>query len=294
MKTNVIEISHVSKRFHTLRALHDVSLEVRAGEVLGVLGPNGAGKTTLLKLIAGFLVPDAGMIRPRGDRWPAIGYKPERLLFPPKMRVADYLRLIARMSGLTGGEVDAAVRRSLALGGLTGAAGKRLRECSKGMRQRVGLAQALLGDPPLVLLDEPSNGLDPAGQEDVQAQITALHRAGKTILLSSHQLQEVTDVCTDLVILNHGRVLYRNDMATALAVRPHAIITVDRPLAPVARLLQSLGPDVEVEEQLVVLNHDAMQLRPQVLSLLVGLGYDVMRVDQQRITLAEIYAEAVK
>jgi ABC-2 type transport system ATP-binding protein len=290
----VIEIQQVTKRFHTLVALDSVSLTVREGEVLGVLGPNGAGKTTLFRLIAGFLQPDAGIIRPTGPRWPAIGYKPERLLFPPKMRVGQYLKLVARLSNVPGGDTEAVVRQALAQVKLAHAVNKRIRDCSKGMRQRVGLAQSLLGDPPLILLDEPTNGLDPEGQQDIQDQIRALHGLGKCVVLSSHQLPEVTAICTDLAILNEGQVHYRNTMAAALREQPHTRIIVDDDLAPLRRLLESLHTDIEIRDRELVLNRDAMRMRRQFLSLLVSAGYDVLQMDQRRITLAEIYAETVR
>ncbi|MCI0398902.1 MAG: ABC transporter ATP-binding protein [Chloroflexi bacterium] len=290
----MIEIINVTKRFHTLRALHNVTLAIPQGEVLGVLGPNGAGKTTLFKLIAGFLTPDAGRVQATTPGWPAIGFKPERLLFPNQMRVRQYLELVAGLCNLSKAEARQAVEENLARVHLTEAAHKRITECSKGMRQRLGLAQALIGDPPLLLLDEPSNGLDPEGQADICRHIQALHHAGKTIVLASHQLHEVTQVCTRLVILNQGTVHYENLMSAALAERPHATIQADKDITPLAAVLQSLHPEIQVNGPQVVLNNEAMRLRRHVLSILVGGGFDILRVEQSRVTLAEIYAQAIQ
>ncbi|MGH2538013.1 MAG: ABC transporter ATP-binding protein [Candidatus Promineifilaceae bacterium] len=289
----LFEIASVSKRFDDLLALDGVSLSVPAGEVLGVLGPNGAGKTTLFKLIAGFLYPDRGRLWASAGRWPAVGYKPERLLFPGHLRVDEYLELVGRLSNLHGRWLQTAVGRSLRLVGLAEAAGKRIRELSKGMRQRLGLAQALIGEPPLLLLDEPSSGLDPAGQNEICDLIAELHAHGRTIVLASHQLNEVTQVCTQLVILNHGRIHYRNSVEAALAERPRTVVRVDRSLEAVAAVLSSLHPDVSLQEREVVLNQDAVQVRPRVLSVLLGAGYDVLSVQHSHATLAEIYAHAV-
>lgn len=290
----MIDIINVTKRFHSLVAIRSVTLNIPSGEVLGILGPNGAGKTTLFKLIAGFLKPDSGQLQPTSSRWPTIGYKPERLLFPNHLKVRQYLELVAAISNLDRRQTRVVVERSLSQVDLTYAAEKRIRECSKGMRQRLGLAQALIGDPPLLLLDEPSNGLDPAGQSDICQHIKKLHDAGKTIVLASHQLQEVTQVCTRLVILNQGTIHYENRVSDALAERPHITIHVDKDLGPVEALLSSLHPDVAVGGRKVVLDRGALNLRREVLSILLGAGYDVTRVEQSRVTLAEIYSEAVQ
>jgi len=290
----VIEIENLSKSFHNIKALQDVSLHITSGQVLGVLGPNGAGKTTLFKLIAGFLYPDSGTIKPIASRWPRIGYKPERLLYPPKMRVRDLLSLSAQLCNIPQAQINAAVAKALQAVNLTSAANKRVSECSKGMRQRLGLAQALLGDPSLLLLDEPSNGLDPEGQDEIQGLIHGLRQAGKTVVLSTHQLHEVTQVCTDLVILKRGQIHYQNTMSGALAERPHATVWLNRDATPMQPLLTSLHPDIRVEGQLVTLNQEALTYRRQVLSLLLAAGYDVTRLQQKRVTLPEIYGEVVR
>lgn len=290
----MIEVDRVTKAFYTVVAVDDLSLDVPEGEVIGILGPNGAGKTTLFKLLAGFLKPDKGRIRARRAQWPTIGYKPERLLFPNQMRVAAYLEMAASLSNIHGRNIRRAVYESLSRVNLLEAAHKPIRDCSKGMRQRLGLAQALIGDPPLLILDEPSNGLDPDGQAAMIGLVGQLRQMGKTILLSSHQLHEVTQACTHLVIMNRGQILYERPMADALVERPHALIRVNQPLEPIADLLYSLHPDIVVEERELILNDGAMSLRRQILSILLAAGYDILKVEQQRVTLAEIYAEAIR
>lgn len=293
-RSNVIEINNVTKRYYSLVALDNVSLTIPRGEVLGLLGPNGAGKTTLLKLVAGIVQPDKGSIRPVATGWPIIGYKPERLLFPNQVRVYQYLELVAGLSQIPRSQVKTAVERTLEQVNLQYAAHKRIGDCSKGMRQRLGLAQVLIGDPPLLLLDEPSNGLDPDGQTDILQVIQSLHATGKTLVISSHHLHEITQVCTQLVILNRGQIHYRNSMAEALAVRPHVLVRVDRDLMSMRELLLSLHPDVSVDGDKVFLKNEAMTLRRPVLAILINAGYDVLHVEQKRITLAEIYAKAVQ
>jgi ABC-2 type transport system ATP-binding protein len=291
---DVIQISNITKRFHSLVALRDISMRIPRGEVLGVLGPNGAGKTTLFKLVAGFLFPDEGHISATTRAWPTIGYKPERLLFPNHLRVRQYLEMVAELSNVSGVQSRRLVGASLERVSLGYAAEKRIKDCSKGMRQRLGLAQAMIGDPPLLLLDEPSNGLDPEGQEDICRQIKALHASGKTIMLASHQLHEVTQVCTQLIILNRGTIHYENRMADALIIQPHTSIQVTQDLGPLREFLTGLTTELVVSEHEVTLSNEGMALRPQVLRILLSAGYDVTRVDQSRVTLAEIYAEAVR
>lgn len=290
---SVLEIKDVSKRYESLVAAHHISLQINQGDVVGLLGPNGAGKTTLIKLIAGFLKPDSGQITPTQAVWPTIGFKPERLLYPNQMRVHEYLKMIANLSNAPGNHAKI-VADSLAQVQLSEATHKRIGDCSKGMRQRLGLAQILIGDPQLLLLDEPSNGLDPQGQSDICRLIQQLKGNGKTIILCSHQLKEITQVCTRIVILKRGRIIYDSSMADALSLRPHVMIQSNQDLTPIAGLLQSLHAGVQVNGELVILSESAIGLRRHVLSIILGTGFDVLRVDQKRVTLEEIYAEAVK
>jgi ABC-2 type transport system ATP-binding protein len=291
--TFVLQIRNLTKAFYSLVAVDDVSFDIPQGEVVGLLGPNGAGKTTIFRLIAGFLRPDKGSISPIGDTWPRMALKPERLLFPNRLRVQQYLRMVAGLAEVPGKPADAA-DEALEQVNLQLDAHKRISDCSKGMRQRLALAQTLIGDPPLLLLDEPTNGLDPEGQVAICQLIKDLHAAGKTILLSSHQLKEVTEVCTALVILNQGRVHYASSMTEALTLRPHVTIETTGPLDDLAPLLVELSPRIEVSGTSVVLREDAITLRRQVLSILLATGYDIQSLSQKRVTLEEIYAEAVK
>lgn len=290
----VIEIRNITKRFYSLTALDNVFLTIPRGEVLGLLGPNGAGKTTLMKIVAGMLQPDSGQLLPNGQGWPLIGFKPERLIFPNHLRVHQYLEMMAGLSNTPRAAVHQVVQNSLEKVGLLYAKNKRIGDCSKGMRQRLALAQVLIGDPPLLLLDEPSNGLDPDGQTDILHVIQSLHAGGKTIVISSHHLHEITQVCTQLAILNHGQIHYRNSMAEALAVRPHVLLRTDKDLTPMREMFTALHPDISVEGSRLVLKNEAMALRRPVLALLLNSGYDILHVEQKRITLAEIYAKAVQ
>lgn len=290
----MITLEDVTKKYHMLTALDRVSLTIPGGEVLGLLGPNGAGKTTLMRLVAGLITPTSGRLFPQARGWPVVGYKPERLLYPNNVRVGQYLALVAGTSNVPRHQIDRVVLDSLARVNLLDSINKHIGHISKGMRQRLGLAQAIIGDPPLLLLDEPSNGLDPEGQVEIGRYIRELHETGKTIVLSSHQLQEVTQVCTQLIILNRGQIHYRNSMSEALALRPFVRIRAHKDLADLNGLLTSLHPDIHVEGDTITLKNNAMRLRRQILTLVLNRNYDVLRVEQKRVTLSEIYAETVQ
>lgn len=290
----MITLENVTKKYYNLTALDTISLTIPRGEVLGLLGPNGAGKTTLLKLIAGLITPNDGRLSSQDKGWPIVGYKPERLLFPNNLRIGQYMELIAGASDVPRRQTERVILESLARVNLLDSVNKRIGHISKGMRQRLGLAQAIIGDPPLLLLDEPSNGLDPEGQVEIGRYIRELHASGKTIVLSSHQLEEVTQTCTQLIILNRGQIHYRNSMSAALALRPFVRIRAHRSLDDISGFLKSLHPDISIEDDTITLKNNAMRLRRQILTLLLNMNYDVLRVEQKRVTLSELYAETVQ
>ncbi|PIU19887.1 MAG: ABC transporter ATP-binding protein [Elusimicrobia bacterium CG08_land_8_20_14_0_20_59_10] len=194
--------------YHT--AVKGLSFEIPAGEVTGLLGLNGAGKTTIMKLITGLLFPTAGSVEIFGlspeDRLAkgSVGFLPELPYFPPQETPGAVLAYYGRLSGLGGAELSAAVEGALRRTGLEPHAGKRISEFSKGMLQRLGLAQALLHKPRLLVLDEPVSGLDPLAIHDIRGLLAALNAAGCTIFLSSHSISEVEKLCSRVLIMVRG------------------------------------------------------------------------------------------
>lgn len=290
----MIEIRNITKRFFPCVAVNDVSLRIPRGEVLGLLGPNGAGKTTLLKLIAGFLYPDAGQIRPATSDMPTIGFKPEHLLYPGNVRVAHYLKMIARLSNVDRARVDQVVAEGLERVELERVAGQRIQSCSKGMRQRLALAQVIIGKPALMLIDEPFSGLDPEGQACVRRLIQELHEEGHTILLSSHRLYEITQVCSRLIIINRGKIRYENSMAEAMGTRPWVTVQATQDVDQIRSQLEALHPAIQVDGAKITLGEEAVDMRHQVLLAVLEAGFDVSHVEQKRTTLEEIYAEVIQ
>ena len=290
----VIEVQNISKSYFNVNALSDVSFKIDRGEVTALLGPNGAGKSTLFRIIAGLINADEGTVKPLRKGWPTIAYKPDRLVFPNRMTARDYLVMIGKLANLSKGQALSATKDALGRVSLSHAANKKIGALSKGMRQRLGLAQSLIGNPSLLLLDEPTNGLDPNGQLEMQAHIKQLREEGKTILVSSHQLGEVTEMCTRIIIIGNGTIRYMNSMENALAVRPKVIIETDRDIAPISAWLGNLHPDITYDDNKLIIGESAVQMRRQALTLLLGAGYDILHIDYNRVTLAEIYAEAVQ
>jgi ABC-2 type transport system ATP-binding protein len=204
-----VEVSGLVKRFgDRVTAVDGLDLAVRPGEIYGLLGPNGAGKTTALRMLLGLVRPTAGLIRVLGEvpgsrsALTRVGSMGETAFYP-FLSGRDNLRAAARRRGLPGPRVDTV----LAAAGLTARQHDRVAGYSLGMKQRLGLAMALLGDPELLILDEPSNGLDPIGQLEMHRRIRELGARGRTILLSSHDMREVEELCARVGIIGGGRLL---------------------------------------------------------------------------------------
>lgn len=204
-----IVLDRVNKHFGSRQVLFGVGLRVDPGEIVGLLGPNGSGKTTTLRLMAGYYRPDAGEVRVEtasGDRGRHVGYLPERAPLYDALAVQHYLDFVGRCKGLAGQALAAEVDRALSAFDLHGVRRTAIGRLSKGFRQRVGLAQAVLGDPSVLLLDEATNGLDPMQIVEARQMIRAA-AAGRAVVFSSHLMQEVQALCTRAVILRHGRVI---------------------------------------------------------------------------------------
>ncbi|MBN1661843.1 MAG: ABC transporter ATP-binding protein [Anaerolineae bacterium] len=288
----MIRIQEIVKRYDGTLALDHLSLEVPQGAVYGLLGPNGAGKSTLLHLIMGFILPTSGQIDRAGLPTARIGFLPERTFYPPRFAIGEYLMLLGRLGGLGRGEARQAVAGLLAQLGLEGEAGRRLGTCSRGMLQRTGLAQALLADPPLVILDEPTLGLDPGGQRFIREQVTSMHESGRTVILSSHQLEQVLRVCTHVAVLNKGRLVRSGPLDEILAPRRQVKILA-RALPPsIVPALTTLCPGIAITERQLVLEGDDVACKGEVLRALIEAGVDVQHLSEQHATLEEVYLEA--
>jgi ABC-2 type transport system ATP-binding protein len=214
----IISADHVSKWYGQVIGLNDVSVNVPPG-VTGLLGPNGAGKSTFMKLITGQLQPSKGTVKVMGEpiwRNPKlyfhIGFCPEQDAFYDRMTGLEWVTALVRLNGLSEREADEAARRALTAVDLMEAAGKKIGAYSKGMRQRVKLAQAIVHDPDLLILDEPLAGMDPLARRRTIRLIREWARAGKSILVSSHILHEIESMTANILLINNGRILAEGDV----------------------------------------------------------------------------------
>jgi ABC-2 type transport system ATP-binding protein len=288
------------KRYGRRLAVDDLTLHVDPGEVVGLLGPNGAGKTTAVKMLLGLVRPSSGSAALFGEdvSKPAarrrVGYLPEQFRFPPWLTGAGLLDLHGRLAGL-----DADTRRhhaaaALELVGLSSRRSEPIGSYSKGMQQRIGLAQALLGDPALVILDEPTSALDPIGRRDVREVVRSLRSRGTAVVLNSHLLSEVEMVCDRVVILNRGRVTCTGRLdelgGTALELR----VRLDRVDARALDLLGGHGEIVAVEGQEVLLLLDDPTAVADLSEELVRAEYGLLALVPLQRSLEEIFVELVE
>ena len=240
----MIEVSHLVKSYRDLRAVDDLSFEVKTGEILGFLGPNGAGKTTTMRILTGVLPPTRGSAKICGfdvfeqpmEVKKRIGYLPETPPLYVDMTVRDYLRFVARLKGVPGKQQQDEVDRVAAATNCTDYIERVIDNLSKGQRQRVGISQALIGSPEVLILDEPTAGLDPAQQQEVRKLIKSL--AGKhTIILSTHILSEVTATCQKVLIIAGGKIVASDDLETLRQKHAGAVTADGQP-----------GPSPSLEE----------------------------------------------
>jgi ABC-2 type transport system ATP-binding protein len=220
-----LSIGHImadglTKRYGQVTAVSGLTFEVSAGQLTGFLGPNGAGKTTTLRMLLGLVAPTEGSALIDGRRYAdlndprrVVGAVLESTGFHPGRSGRDHLRVIAQASSIPAARVDAVLQRA----GLADAARRRVRGYSLGMRQRLGLAAALLGDPQILVLDEPGNGLDPAGMADLRGLLRGLADEGRTIVMSSHMLSEVAQMVDRVIIIADGTLRYAGDLAELTA-----------------------------------------------------------------------------
>jgi ABC-2 type transport system ATP-binding protein len=214
----IVAADHVSKWYGQVIGLNDVSVEVPPG-ITGLLGPNGAGKSTFMKLITGQLKPSKGVVKVLGEPiWGnphlyfAIGFCPEQDAFYERMTGLEWVSALVRLNGLTDKESDDAARRALTAVDLMDAANKKIGAYSKGMRQRVKLAQAIVHDPQLLILDEPLAGMDPLARRRTIRMIRDWARAGRSVIVSSHILHEIESMTGNILLINNGRILAEGDV----------------------------------------------------------------------------------
>ena len=296
---NAIETAHLRKVFGKNVAVSDLTLTVARGEVFGFLGPNGAGKTTSVKMLLGLISPSAGEMRLLGV--PArdhrvrqrIGFLPEHFRFHDWLTAFEFLQLHAALYHMPEAIIRQRIPELLELVGLSQHAAQKLRSFSKGMLQRVGLAQALLNEPDLIILDEPTSGLDPVGRRLVRDIIRSLKQRGATVFLNSHLLSEVEITCDRVAFIKHGQVLQISSLQTlvegelSVQVRAH-------PLTPqVVAGLSRWSENVRADGDHLTLTLPGEVDLPAINRYLVEQGVDVYSLQPQKVSLEDLFIQVV-
>jgi ABC-2 type transport system ATP-binding protein len=303
----MIEVQDLSKYYGPLLAVNHVSFQVAAGEIVGFLGPNGAGKTTTLKMLSGFLAPTSGAARINGydclsqslEVRRSLGYLPENVSIYPDLTVTQFLKFAARAKGVAAKEVAGEIGRVMQACGLVEVAGKLVGALSKGYRQRLGLAQALLKQPPLLILDEPTIGLDPSQIVEIRSLIKNLE-GGHTVILSSHILPEVSQLCHRVIIINRGQIVASDtpeNLSRQMGQGSRISLTVKGPEPKVTAALRALPGvglvDPRGEGRYLVEGGNGRDLRPELARLLVQQGFDLLELKTQEFSLEDVFLNLV-
>jgi len=308
----VIQAEHLTKDYGLFRAVDDVSFRVEPGEIVGLLGPNGSGKTTIMRILTGFFAPTGGACSiagvdiardPRQARR-MIGYLPERVALYPDMSVQGFLAFIAKVRGVEG-RVQGAVEEAMEVCGLTSMAKRQIGKLSKGYRQRVGIAQAIIHQPQVLILDEPTVGLDPRQIVDVRSLIRTLSGLA-TVLLSTHILPEVSVTCSRVIIIDKGKVI-AEDSVEALtektAGRGETLVRVSGSEADILAAVRSTAgvEQVDVLERsrggviaLTVRSARGGAVRSHLVRSLVDGGWSVHEVSPRLMSLEDLFVDILE
>ncbi|MGQ9674182.1 MAG: ABC transporter ATP-binding protein [Chloroflexota bacterium] len=294
-----VETINLRKVYGRKVAVEGLTLTVTCGEVFGFLGPNGAGKTTVVKILMGLVYPTAGTARLLGEpignvaAKRRIGFLPELFRFPDWLRADELLDFHGQLAGLERHERRRRIVEVLDLVGLSSRANDRLRTFSKGMLQRIGLAQAILADPDVVFLDEPTSALDPLGRREVRDIIRHLKQQGKTVFLNSHLLSEIELVCDRVAIIDRGHVVSEGSLQKLLE-RQEVEVRVE---APTEALFQALASRYQVlhrDGSLLTLRVENRDRIPEIADLVVRSGARLYGLSARRTSLEDLFAEVVE
>lgn len=301
----MIQVSHLTKMYGPRAAINNLNFEVKKGEIVGFLGPNGAGKSTTMKILTGFMPATQGTARVAGfdvfekplDVKRNIGFLPETPPVYPDMQVEDYLLYTARLHQMTGTKAKAAVSTVLEKTSLGSVRKRLIGNLSKGYRQRVGLAQALVHNPPVLILDEPTVGLDPKQIIEIRELIKGLG-GDHTVILSSHILPEVTATCQRIIVISQGQIVaedtldrlttrLKKGLIYSMVVKNPAAAGVDaiRKISGISGVTAA-GPKLVIE-----MAPGSSDVRDQVVAAAVGQGMGVLEFSAERVSLEEIFLQ---
>ncbi|HWW51419.1 MAG TPA: ABC transporter ATP-binding protein [Verrucomicrobiae bacterium] len=276
-------------------AVRNLSLTVRRGEIFGFLGPNGAGKSTSIKMLLGLVKPTSGEAFVLGapssdvDVRRRIGFLPEDFRFYEWLTAAELLELHGRLAGVPADKLRDRVPALIDLVGLTPHRDKRLEAFSKGMLQRIGLAQALVHEPELIFLDEPTSGLDPMGRRMVRDIIRAQRDRGMTVFLNSHLLSEIEITCDEVVFIREGEVVTSRDLRATDGEEVRVVARARKLTEAGVAGLAPLSTSIHIEAEQLTLTARSQDVLPDILRHLVSTGADVYQFTPQRLSLEELF-----
>jgi ABC-2 type transport system ATP-binding protein len=306
MNPSAIVTQNLTKTYRSLfnrrgfRALDGVSLDVPRGSIFGFLGPNGAGKTTTISILLGIVYPTGGnglvlglpLGHCEGKR--RIGFLPEKFQFHDFLTATEFLDLHGRFHGLNKRARQERIERELVRVGLIERRHSKLREFSKGMQQRIGLAQALINDPDLVILDEPTSALDPLGRRDVRRIVNELKAEGKTVFLNSHLLSEIEMTCDTVAIVNKGRIVRQGTMNELLKTQARVELHLQQKSPEVIAALQRIALNVSANTDSVTVDLASENDIPRIVEETVKAGGKIMAVIPYRMSLEELFVRTVE
>jgi ABC-2 type transport system ATP-binding protein len=308
----MIEIKNLTKKIGNNQILNDISFSVKTGEILGFLGPNGAGKTSTMKIITSYWTPTSGMIMIDGINVATdslktrakIGYLPETVPLYEDMKVREYLKFVAEMRGLSGEKMKQRIAEVAQSCGVAGVMEKLIDELSKGFRQRVGLAQAIMGNPDVLILDEPTTGLDPNQIMEIRELIKKIGKE-KTVIFSTHILGEVSAVCDRVIIINNGKIVGEGspaELVNKTQAKEMVKIKVEGAEEKVLALLNKTAGVIKAKavsreagatlyEVETAAGHDSRALLNK--TLIIG-GFNVLEIAKQQASLEDAFRELTK
>ena len=297
MAALTIDASQLRKTYGTRPAVRDLTLQVARGEAFGFLGPNGAGKSTSIKMLLGLVTPTGGSAlllgKPVGTREvrARIGFLPEHFRFYDWLSASELILFHGRLCGLPEDTLRRKIPQLLDRVGLGAQSNKPIRSFSKGMMQRVGLAQAIVNDPEILFLDEPTSGLDPAGRKLVRDVISEQRNRGATVFLNSHLLGEVEQSCDRVAFIRDGRIVGRYEMGGWQSTETEVQIRVALVNSPAIERLKEFTQDVRLQGDLLCLRVMQTDHLPEVVRCLVENGAQVFSVVPQRVSLEELFLQ---
>lgn len=299
-----LEVSQLTKTYGSQKALDEVSFSVTPGRILGFLGPNGAGKSTTMKIICGYLAPDGGEVSVLGKNAlsspkqvsPLIGYLPEHNPLYLDMYVREFLEFSGGIYGLSGNKLKQRVLEMLQKTGLEPEQHKKIGQLSKGYRQRVGLARALIHDPQVIILDEPTTGLDPNQLVEIRALIKEV-AAHKTLILSTHIMQEVEAICDDVVIINKGKILAADSLENikSSASEIQLILETEEELhLEWFAQFDSAKFGTKGKSEVIISASNAGEARKEIMQLIQQKELNLISLNQSKKNLEQIFREITR